>query len=144
MVKKGMFSVMLLPFGVLGHQLVGRAQDLLERGGEVAVFLDVADELLRQEHLARRQVEHLQLLAEVVVEPVALDGDRLDVFLLLVFLPGPTGHIETVEEDLLPVGLVLLGLLLLLFLLGLLGLLDRLLLLGLDQLEERDWPAAPA
>ena len=36
-----------------GHQLVDAAEDLLERGGEIALFVDVAQELLAEQQLAR-------------------------------------------------------------------------------------------
>ena len=118
---------------VPGHQLVDRAEDLLERRGEIAVLVDVAEELLAEQQLARGQRQHLELLAQVVDQVLGLDRDRLDVLLLFVLLAG-AAHLEAVEQDLLPVDLVFL-LFLLLLLLGVL-LLGRL-FLGLQQLEER-------
>jgi hypothetical protein len=64
-----------------------------------------------------------------------LDGDRLGVLLHLELLPG-AADVETVEQDLLPVHLVLLLHLLLLGLLRFL-LLFGVLLLRLEQLQER-------
>ena len=113
-------------------QLVHRAQDLLERRGEVALFVDVAEELLGQEQLARAQGQHLELLAQVVDQVAGLDRDRLGVLQLLELLPG-AADLEAVEEDLLPVHLLFLLLLLLLLLRVLLL---RRLLLRLEQLEE--------
>ena len=117
---------------VSGHQLVDAAENLLERGGEVALLVDVAQELLPEQELPRSERHHLELLAQVVDQVLSLDRDRLGVLELLVLLAG-AADLEAVEEDLLPVHLVFLFLLLLL-LLGVL-LLGRL-LLGLQQLEE--------
>jgi hypothetical protein len=113
-------------------QLVDRALDLLQRGGEISLLVDVAEELFGQEELAGAQRHHLELLAQVVDEVLGLDRDRLGVLQLLVLLAG-AAHLEAVEEDLLPVHLLFL-LLLLLFLLGVLLL--RRFLLRLEQLEE--------
>src|SRR5438132_237692 len=52
--------------GVLLQQLVRAPDDLLESRPQVAVFGDVADELFREELLARREVEQPHLLAQVV------------------------------------------------------------------------------
>ncbi len=87
----------------------------------------------RRAVLARRQLEHLQLVPQVIGEVAGLDRDRLDIFHRLELL-ARAADIEAVEEDLLPVDfVVLLGLLVLLF--G--GLFRHLLVLRLLQLEER-------
>ena len=122
---------------VRGDELVYRADDFLHRGGEEAVVLDVAEELLAEQHLARGEVQHLQLLAQVVDQVAGLDRHGLGVLQLLVLLPG-AAHVEAVEEDLLPVDLLFLGgrlLFLLLVLFPVCAVL--LLLLRLQQLEER-------
>jgi hypothetical protein len=115
------------------HQQVHGIEDFLERRREVAFLVDVAQKLLRQEQLAGGQNEHLQLLPEVVDQVTGLHRDRLGVLQLLILLPG-AAHLEAVEQDLLPVDLILLVLLLLLLFRGG-GLFGRL-LLGLEQLEE--------
>jgi hypothetical protein len=83
--------------------------------------------------LTRREVEHLQLITEVVGEVAALDRDRLDVFQLLVLFLLPA-DVEAVEEDLLPIHFVVL---LDLFLLLLGGLLGDFLFLRFLELQER-------
>ena len=115
------------------HEAVDRVEDLLERRGEVAVVVDVAHELLGEQLLPGTEVEHLELVLQVVGEGRGLDGDGLGVLQLLVLLTG-AAHVEAVEKDLLPVDLVVL-LLLFLLLLGV-GLLRILVLLRLEQLEE--------
>ena len=108
---------------------------LLERGGEVAVVADVADELLGEEERAGREIEHLQLVAQVGREVGGHHAHRLDVLALLGLL-APAPLVEAREEDVLPVDRLGLG--------GLRGLLllrrgERkvLVLLRLQQLEER-------
>ena len=118
------------------HELIDRADQLLEGRREIAVFGHVAEELLGEEVLARRQLQHAELLPQMIGEIAGLDGDGLGVFLHLELLAGTT-HVEPVEEDLLPVHLLFLFLLLLLLFLVLGGfLLRRLLVLRLEQLEE--------
>ena len=115
-------------------------EDLLERRGEVTLFVDVAQEFLGQQQLAWRQDEHLQLFPQMVDQVAGLHRNRLGVLQLLVLLPG-TSHLEAVEQDLLPVDLFLL-LLLLLLLFG--GGLFRGLPLRAPAARGRDWPAVPA
>ncbi len=113
-------------------ELVHRRADLLDRGREIALLVDVAEELLGEEELAGIERQHLQLLAQVIDQILGLDRHRLGVLELLELLPG-AADLEAVEEDLLPVHLLFLLLLLLLLLRVLLL---RRLLLGLEQLEE--------
>ena len=123
---------------VLLQQLIRAFHDLLEIGLQVPVFADVAEELLDEELLARGEHEHLRLLAEIVDQVFALDRHRLDIFARVAV--GAAWHAmlgAIVEEDALPVGLVLglrflLGLVLLLFRRGRLDFFLR-----LDELEER-------
>ena len=75
----------------------------------------------------------MKLLAEVVDQVLGLDRDRLGVLQLLVLLPC-AADLEAVEQDFLPVHLLLFFLLLLLLLRVLLL---RRLVLGLEELEER-------
>ena len=56
--------------------------------------------------LPRRELEERDLVAQVVVQVARVDGDRLEVLLLLVLLAAPA-RVEAVEQDLLPVDLVL-------------------------------------
>ena len=120
---------------VLFEQLVRPLEDLFERGTEVAVFGDVAEELLGEELLARRQIEHPHLLAQVVDQILGLDRHRLYVFHRLAHVPGRDAEVSAVvEQDVFPVGLVVARF----FGLGLRLLRHRHLglLFGLDQLEE--------
>src|SRR3989454_2199800 len=59
----------LFPYTTLFRSLEARPQ--------VAVLGDVADELFREELLARREVEQPHLLAQVVGQLLGLDRDRL-------------------------------------------------------------------
>ena len=113
--------------------MVGGGEDHVGIAAEVAVVVDVADDLFAEQPLTRRKVEHLQLIPEVVGEVAALDRDRLDVFQLLVLFLLPA-DVEAVEEDLLPIHFVVL---LDLFLLLLGGLLGDFLFLRLLELQER-------
>src|SRR6266516_6252134 len=139
-VLEGVLGDLHVPFDLVRmfvEDLIDAADDLLERRLEIAVFPDVAEELLVEKVLARRQVEHLDLLAQVVVEVFGLDRDRLDVLgrFAQVAHAGRRRVGAVVEQDLLPIRLVVSGLLLLR-----LDLLDGgrfLLPLGLDELEER-------
>ena len=79
--------------------------DLLERAREVAVFVDVADELVGEELLARSEVEQRDLIVEWSARSRRVDGDRLVVLALFVLFAAAAG-VEAVEEDLLPVDLV--------------------------------------
>ena len=100
-------------FGRLGsalHFFVHAVENLLERTGEIAVFGDVADEFVGEELLARRQVEQRDLIDQVVGEIAAVDRDGLVVLALLVLFAATAG-VETVEENLFPVDLVVGGLL---------------------------------
>ena len=115
-----------------GHQLIDRAEDLFQRGGEIAFLVDVAEELLRQQQLTGSQREHVELFPQVIDQVLRLDRHRLGVLQLLVLLPRAT-DLEAVQENLLPVHLLFFFLLLLL-LLGIL--LFGCLLLGIQQLEE--------
>ena len=83
---------------------------LLEAAGEVAVLVDVADELVGEEHLPAVEVEQRDLVAQVVGEVARVDRDRLVVLALLVLL-APPARVEAIEKDLLPVDLALLFLL---------------------------------
>src|SRR6267378_4222033 len=121
---------------VLLEQLVRAFDDLLQARLEVPVLPDVAEELLGEQLLARREVEHPRLLAQIIDQILALDRDRLHV------LGGPAQGAArhpvlgaVVHQDGFPVGFVVPRFLLLGGLLlggGTFGL-----LLGLDHLEER-------
>src|SRR5690606_19029800 len=112
--REGLHRLALLrpALTLLLQPVVEALDDLGERAGQVAVVVDVADDLLAQQHLPRGEPEQHELVAEMVCEVARLDRDRLVVLLLLVLGPPPAG-LEAVEEDLLPVDLLLLLLLLL-------------------------------
>ncbi len=79
----------------VGDPFVDVAAQLLERDGEVAVVVDVADEFLGEEALAVAEFEHLHLVAEVVAQVAALDRHRLGLLAILVplhALPPPTSN----------------------------------------------------
>src|SRR6266850_370530 len=121
---------------VLLQQLVRALHDLFQTRLEVAVLPDVAEELLGEQLLARREVEHPRLLPQIIDQVLALDRHRLGV--LRGATEGTARHPvlgAVVEQDAFPVGLVVSGL----FLLGglLLGGGRFGLLLRLDHLEER-------
>ncbi len=121
---------------MLGDELVGAGDDLVEGRRQVAVFLDVAQELLGEQLLARREVEHLQLFAQMVDQILGLDRRRLDVVGHAAQVGAPGQLLRPiVEQDVLPVRLVLVRLLLLRLLVCRGG--RVLFFLGLDQLEER-------
>jgi len=127
--------VLLRLDGVLLEQLVGPPDDLLRRGAQVAVLRDVADELLREELLARGQVEQPHLLPQVVRQILGLDRDGLDVLPGFAHVARGRAVAAVVQEDVLPVRLiVVLGLLLLLDAVLRLGQLR--IVFGLDQLQE--------
>ena len=104
-VEREILGVAAEVFGGLGDPFVDAATNLVERACEVAVLVDVADELLGELVLALIEIEELDLVAEVIAEIATVDGDGLEVFLLLVLL-GATARVEAVEENLLPVDLV--------------------------------------
>ena len=145
-----------LLLGILGDLLdllVDADEDLGDRRREIAILIDVADELLGEELIALGEVEEADLVAEVVVETERRDRRRLVVFAIVALLADAT-DLEAVEEDLLPLRFVvavrrrrrLLGLRLLLLLRlggGLLPGLGLVLLL-FDELEERVHEGAPA
>ena len=87
--------------GLAQEHLVHAIADLLERAGEVAVVVDVADELVRQQRLARRQIEQRDLLREVIGEMARVDRDRLVPLALLVLL-ALAARLEAVEQHRLP------------------------------------------
>ena len=98
--------------GRLGGALdffVDAVQDLLERTREIAVLGDVAHEFVGEELLARREVEERDLIDQVVGEVAAVDGDWLVVLALFVLFAAAAG-VESVEENLLPIDLVVGGL----------------------------------
>src|SRR3989454_9231027 len=119
----------LFPYTTLFRSLEARPQ--------VAVLGDVADELFREELLARRGVEQPHLLAQVVGQLLGLDRDRLDVLACLAQVARRRAVRAVVEQELLPVGLVVARLLLLLGRVPVLRELHLALLVGLLQLEER-------
>src|SRR6185503_800527 len=95
----------------------------------------VPDELLGEELLTRRKLEQRDLVAQMVGKVACVDGDRLVILALLVLFAAAAG-IESVEQDLFPVDLVVA---LLLFLLSFdfwAVLLLVLFLLEIDHLEE--------
>ena len=104
------------------HRHVDRGGDLLDRAGQIAVLVDVADDLLADPHVP---VPVAVVLIELRQKMVPEIDRRLPDLLGHLFgaLTGGTGavaRIETVEQDLLPVDLLLLFLRLLLGL-GLVG-----------------------
>ena len=136
-VQRHFVRIALRRFGGLEHHIVDRLTNLVDRTRQISVLVDVADELLGEEHLPRVEIEQRDLVAQVVAEIARGDGDRLVVLLLLVLLSSAAG-VEAIEQDLLPVDLVVRRLLFLrcLRLLGFRSLLF-VLFLGLDHLEER-------
>ena len=53
---------------LLLQKLVQRPDDLLERARQIALVVDVADDLLAQQQLARREPQQRQLVVQVVVQ----------------------------------------------------------------------------
>jgi hypothetical protein len=94
-------------------QQIYRIEDVLQGGGEISLLIDVPQELFAQEELPGGQRKHLKLITKVVDQVPAFDGDGFGILQLLVLFPG-SSHLETVEQDLLPVDLILFVLLLLL------------------------------
>jgi len=119
------------------QEIVDRLANVLDRAREIAVLIDVPDELLGEEHLARIEVEQRDLIAEMVAQVSSVDRDRLVILFLLVLLATAAG-VEPVKQDPFPIDLVAGGLLLLLrrCFLGL-GAFLFVLFLRLDHLEER-------
>ena len=97
-------------FGGLLDALVHALEDLVQATGEVAVLVDVPDELVREVHLARIEIEQVDLIAQMIGEIARVDRHRLVVLALLVLL-APPARVEAVEQDLLPIDLALLVLL---------------------------------
>ncbi len=121
--------------GMLFQQLVRALDDLLQRGGQIAVLRDVAQELVAKQPLPWCEVQHLDLILQMVGEVLGLDRHRLDIFPRFAEVTGPGERISTVvEQDVFPVGFVVS--LLLLFGLDLVGRGCLLFLLGFEQLEE--------
>src|SRR5215203_3847718 len=116
-----------------GDKEIDRSEDVLQRRGEISLFIDVPEELFGEQQLPGCEREHLELFPQVIDKVAALDRDRLSVLQLLVLLAG-TADLEAVKENLLPIDFVLLVLLLLL-LLG--RRLLRRLIFGLQQLQKR-------
>ena len=102
---------------------------VLKRAGQQPVVVDVPDDLGRDPALALAQVGERDLLFEEVVQVALFNGGGLIVFARLVAFPGPA-DIEAVQEDFVPVHLVL-GLLL-----PLLVDLEVLVVVGFRKLEE--------
>ena len=103
---------------------------------KVSIISDIADELVGQEPLPVGQIQHLELLVEVVAQVVPLDGNPLEGLGLGEITRARSAHLEPVQEDLFPVRLfLLLGLCALFLFIARLTQLH--LVLGLDQLEER-------
>src|SRR5215210_2548968 len=98
-----------------GEKEIDRSEDVLQRCGEIPLFIYVAEELFGKQQLPGREREHLELFPQVIDKIAALDRDRLSVLQLLVLLAG-TANFEAVEENLLPINFVLLVLLFLLLL----------------------------
>ena len=132
-------KVVDFPFRILGRtrdNFVERRDDILNRGSEIAIIGDVADELVGKQHLAGRQLEEAHLVAQVVTQIARRDGHRLEVFALFMLLASAADGVKAVEKNFLPVDLI--ASLLRFGLLGVLGLrLVFLFLLFLDEVEER-------
>src|SRR5258708_38679735 len=75
----------------LGDGVVDALENLLQPAGEISVLVDVADELIGEEHLPAREIEQGDLIAEVVGKGARVHGDGLVVLPLLVLLPAATG-----------------------------------------------------
>src|SRR5262245_16393931 len=102
---------------------------------EVAVFADVADKLLSQESLARRQVKQLRRVSQVIGEVAGIDRDPLHELAFGKVSPG-CADLEAIKKNVFPIGLFfgsgLFGFLLLVRCRRL----RRILLLWLDQLQK--------
>jgi hypothetical protein len=94
------------------EQGVRPAADFLELRLQIAVIANAAHQLVAEEPRPIVELQEVQLPRDVVGEVGVFDRHRLEVLPLFELLSG-TAHAESVEEDLLPIGLVvLLGLLL--------------------------------
>src|ERR1019366_5740833 len=92
--------------GALGrfrHDVVDALEDLAQRRREVAVVVDVSDELFGEQQLARVEVEQLDLFEQVVVEMMRADRYRLVLLPIVALLAHAARRLEPVEQDLLPV-----------------------------------------
>jgi hypothetical protein len=89
----------------LEDDVVDRLPDVVDGTGQVPVFVDVADELLSQQHLARVEVEQRDLVTEMIAQVTRIDRDRLVVLLFLVLF-APTSGVEAIEKDAFPIDLV--------------------------------------
>src|SRR5664279_603353 len=78
-VERKSFGVAPELFRRLLDPLVDAATNLVERARKVAVFIDVADELLGELMLALVEIEERNLIAKMIAEIAAIDGDRLEV-----------------------------------------------------------------
>src|SRR5437868_2292781 len=137
-VERDILDVAAGIFGRLGHHLVESAYDIFNPAREIAVVVNVAYELVREQRFPRSQLEKADLVAKVVAQVARRDGDRLEVFPLLVLLATAAGGVEAIEKDFLPIDLpcaLVFGLGLWLLDLGLLVLLFF--FLCLDEIEER-------
>src|SRR5678816_1604152 len=136
-VDRQILGISLEGFGGLDDRVVDRREDVLDRAGEVAVLVDVADELVGEERLARAEVEQRDLVGQMIGEIARIDRDRLVVLAIFVLFAAAAG-VESVEKDLFPIDLIVGGLffsrLLFFSYLFFLGLL--LILLRLDHVEE--------
>jgi hypothetical protein len=113
----------------LGQPGIRGLDDLVEGAGEEPLPVDVADDLFAEGDFPRPQLEQVELLAQVLPQ-IRRSRRRGHVVLPVLELAAATAGVEAVEQDLLPIDLVLV----LLFL----GLLLRdLLLRHLRELEER-------
>jgi hypothetical protein len=137
----------LVPLAAVADEVVERGDDLVDPARQVPFVRDVADDLLAQEELALGEALQGELFLEVVAQVLGVHGHRLVVLPLLVLLAAAAG-LEAVEEDLLPVDLVvfLLAVLFLRLLHALLdvafheveeGVVEQLLLEVLLEVEER-------
>src|SRR6185312_7489458 len=104
-VQRQVVDVALDRFGGRCDRVVDRGEQLDGRTGEVAVLVDVANEFVSEERLAGREIEEGDLIEQMVREIARVDRDRLVVLALLVLLAATSG-VESVEENLLPVDLV--------------------------------------
>ena len=98
--------ILLRALGGLCDHFVDPREDFLERRGDIAVVVDIADELLREQRLAWVEVEQLDLFQQVIVEVLCADRHRLVLLPVVALLAHPARRLEAVEQDLLPVGFV--------------------------------------
>ena len=81
--------------------------DILERAREEPVVVDVTDDLSGDPGLAVVEVEESELLVEVVLQVPHAHDRRFELLARLVLLPWAPG-VESVQQDLVPVDLVVL------------------------------------